>query len=233
MKATATAVERPTSCSGLPRPEKLVKVGNVKEYRILTKEDGFDNVLGGGLIPGVVVLLSGEPGIGKSTLLLQIANTIDKKVLYVNGEESSFQTSMRAERLGIKADLSKILLLPEENIEKIVTVAQQINPAILAIDSIQTIYSDEHDSIQGSPTQIKECTSQLVAFAKQTSVPVIIVGHITKDGNIAGPKTMEHDVDIVMKFTEMDILLFLFDRLWMRTKSRNPIHTSFRQNLRT
>ena len=191
----------------LPEPVRLVRVGDIDEYRISTQDEGFDLVLGGGLIPGMVVLISGDPGIGKSTLLLQVADSIDEKMLYINGEESTMQTSIRAERLGINPDTSKILLLPEQNIEKLLGVAEAHRPAVLAIDSIQTLWSDEIDSATGSVMHIRECTNQLVTFAKRTDIPVLIVGHITKDGAIAGPKSMEHEVDAVMRFTEVDDII--------------------------
>jgi DNA repair protein RadA/Sms len=191
----------------LPEPVRLTRVGDIEEHRVSTQDDGFDLVLGGGLIPGVVVLLSGDPGIGKSTLLLQVADSIGEKMLYVNGEESAMQTSMRAERLGINPEVSKVLLLPEQNVEKLLRVAEAQEPTVLAVDSIQTLWSDEVEGAIGTVSQVRECTSQLVGFAKRTDIPVVIIGHITKSGSIAGPKAMEHEVDVVMAFTQVDDIL--------------------------
>lgn len=160
----------------------------------------FDRVLGGGLVAGSVILLSGEPGIGKSTLLLQICAAIssDKTVLYVSGEESAAQISMRARRLNIQS--KNIFLLTETNVEKTLAHAEKIKPDIIVVDSIQTMYHTESASIPGSSTQIRECASMFINTAKTDGTSVILVGHVTKEGSIAGPKVLEHMVDTVLYF---------------------------------
>lgn len=175
--------------------------GDVPDYlRSDTGISEFDRVLGGGLVSGSVILLSGEPGIGKSTLLLQICAAIssEKTVLYVSGEESAAQISMRARRLGIKSD--NVFLLTETNVEKILNHAEKIKPDIIVVDSIQTMYHTESASIPGSSTQIRECASMFINSAKTSGTSVILVGHVTKEGNIAGPKVLEHMVDTVLYF---------------------------------
>lgn len=171
------------------------------EYlRYKTDISEFDRVLGGGVVAGSVILLSGEPGIGKSTLLLQICAAVadEKTVLYVSGEESSAQISMRARRLGIKS--KNVFLLTETNVEKILRHAEKIKPDVIVVDSIQTMYHTESASIPGSSTQIRECASMFINVAKTDSVSVILVGHVTKEGSIAGPKVLEHMVDTVLYF---------------------------------
>ena len=143
-------------------------------------------------------MISGEPGIGKSTLILQISISINKKVLYVSGEESQQQIKIRADR--ISNDQTECYILTETNLELILKSIENILPEIIVIDSIQTIQTDNIDNSQGSTPQIKECTSTLIKVAKQTGIPIIIIGHITKDGNIAGPKVLEHMVDVVLNF---------------------------------
>ena len=149
-------------------------------------------------MPGSMTLLGGEPGIGKSTLLLQIALKLRQTTLYISGEESQSQIKMRADRLEGKTDMC--FILNEVNLESIFKHIEKLNPEILIIDSIQTLTTDLLDSTPGSINQIKTCTSELISFAKNTSTPVIIIGHITKDGNIAGPKILEHMVDTVLQF---------------------------------
>lgn len=168
--------------------------------RIKTNCNELDRVLGGGLVDGSVILLSGEPGIGKSTLLLQLCeyNSKDNKVLYVSGEESAYQISMRAKRLGINND--NIYLLTDTNAVTIIEKSKKLSPKILVIDSIQTMYHSESQTIPGSITQIRECASLFINYAKTENVIVIMVGHVTKDGNIAGPKVLEHMVDTVLYF---------------------------------
>lgn len=166
-----------------------------------TKIGELDRVLGGGLVPGSYTLLGGDPGIGKSTLLLQMAGGLAKnqiEVLYVSGEESVAQTSLRAGRLGIKD--SNIQIASESRLENIMLLAQQVQPQVLVVDSIQTIYLSEISSAPGSVSQVRECASQLMGLAKGSNMSVLLIGHVTKDGNIAGPKVLEHMVDTVLSF---------------------------------
>lgn len=164
-----------------------------------------DRVLGGGLVPGAFVLLGGDPGVGKSTLLVQVLKGIAQavvpqggKVLYVSGEESVSQTAMRARRVG--AVTPGLILLAETNLERILGHAAKLQPTVLAIDSIQTVFSDMLDSIPGAVGQVRECAGRLMSYAKATGVPTMLVGHVTKEGQIAGPKTLEHVVDAVVYF---------------------------------
>jgi len=177
---------------------KIVDIELNDEDRIPTKNNELDRVLGGGLVRGSVLLLGGEPGIGKSTLLLQVALTITKKVLYVSGEESQNQIKMRAERLANKND--NCLILTETKTQNIFKNIEDIQPDVLIIDSIQTLHTDAIEASPGSISQIRETTAELIKFAKETETPVILIGHITKDGNIAGPKILEHMVDVVLQF---------------------------------
>ncbi|MBQ2303233.1 MAG: DNA repair protein RadA [Bacteroidales bacterium] len=169
------------------------------EQRIDLKDEEINRVLGGGLVLGSLVLMGGEPGIGKSTLLLQIAlNCKDKRVLYVSGEESANQIKMRAER--INKENGNCYVLTETCVEEIVERAKEVQPQIVIIDSIQTMTTCDIDSSAGSISQIRESTARLALYAKQTSTPIILVGHITKDGSLAGPKILEHMVDTVLQF---------------------------------
>lgn len=169
------------------------------EQRIDLKDEEINRVLGGGLVLGSLVLMGGEPGIGKSTLLLQIAlNCKDKRVLYVSGEESANQIKMRAER--INKENGNCYVLTETCVEEIVERAKEVQPQIIIIDSIQTMTTCDIDSSAGSISQIRESTARLALYAKQTSTPIILVGHITKDGSLAGPKILEHMVDTVLQF---------------------------------
>ena len=179
-------------------PQLIQDVTKENEERIYSTDQEFNRVLGGGIVPGSIVLLGGDPGIGKSTLLLQIAITESLKVLYVSGEESDRQIRMRADRLGLKNE--KCYLLTETNLEKILLQAKELCPELIVIDSIQTLFSSNIESSPGSISQVKECTAQLLRFAKQTGIPVFLIGHITKDGSIAGPKVLEHMVDAVLQF---------------------------------
>lgn len=179
-------------------PQLIQDVTNEHEERILSSDQEFNRVLGGGIVPGSIVLLGGDPGIGKSTLLLQLAITESLKVLYVSGEESDRQIRMRADRLGLKNELC--YLLTETNLEQILFQAKELNPQLIVIDSIQTLFSSTIESSPGSISQVRECTAQLLRFAKQTGIPVFLIGHITKDGSIAGPKVLEHMVDAVLQF---------------------------------
>jgi DNA repair protein RadA/Sms len=194
----------------------LTNVVDIDIQRIDTKNNEFNRVLGGGIIPGSVILLGGEPGIGKSTLALQIALQLDSyKTLYISGEESASQIKLRALRLGKIHD--KILLLPETNIESILSLLEQEQPQLVIVDSIQTLYAQYIESSPGSVSQIRECTSLLMRYAKKSAVPVLIIGHIVKDGSLAGPKTLEHMVDTVLQFEGDRQYLF---RILRTTKNR-------------
>ena len=179
-------------------PQKISNIVYKEEDRLVTSDTEFNRVLGGGIVPGSLTLLGGEPGIGKSTLLLQIAIRLPYSTLYVSGEESQSQIKMRANRMNHESD--DCYVLTEINLESIFKQIQKTEPQILIIDSIQTLKTELVDSAPGSVSQIKTCTSELINFAKKTATPVIIIGHITKDGNIAGPKILEHMVDTVLQF---------------------------------
>lgn len=180
------------------KPLKMQEIDSEKEIRFSTKNQEIDRVLGGGLVAGSVTLLGGEPGIGKSTLLLQIALQLPFKTLYVSGEESQKQIKMRAERIQNNQD--NCWILTETKTQQIFAQITALEPEIVIIDSIQTLQTDYIESSAGSISQIKECSSELIKFAKETGTPVILIGHITKDGNIAGPKILEHMVDTVLQF---------------------------------
>jgi len=180
------------------KPLKVQDIELNSEERITTKNTELDTVLGGGIVKGAVVLLGGEPGIGKSTLLLQIALNIPQKVLYVSGEESQSQIKMRAERL--EASNSNCLILTETNTQKIFKNIAEVVPDVLVIDSIQTLHTDTIEASPGSVSQIRETSAELIKFAKETGTPVLLIGHINKDGHIAGPKILEHMVDVVLQF---------------------------------
>ncbi|MDC1372303.1 DNA repair protein RadA [Flavobacteriaceae bacterium] len=179
-------------------PQKISNIVYKEENRLVSSDTEFNRVLGGGIVPGSLTLLGGEPGIGKSTLLLQIAIRLPYSTLYVSGEESQSQIKMRANRMNHESD--ECYILTEISLESIFKQIKKIQPQILIIDSIQTLKTELVDSAPGSVSQIKTCTSELINFAKKTSTPVIIIGHITKDGNIAGPKILEHMVDTVLQF---------------------------------
>ena len=188
--------------TGGGRPVKLGSVGTADYARMDTGIGELNRVLGGGVVLGSLVLISGEPGIGKSTIIAQTANNIANiygPVLYVSGEESEEQVKLRADRIcGSISD--NFLIYPETNIENILTECENAKPCFLIIDSIQTMYSSEVDSVAGSLTQIRACSGQLIKFAKENNVPVFIVAHVTKSGELAGPKTIEHMVDCVLSF---------------------------------
>jgi len=187
--------------TGVKKASKALKIVDIvlnDEDRISTKNNELDRVLGGGLVRGSMTLLGGEPGIGKSTLLLQVALSIAKKVLYVSGEESQNQIKMRAERLANKND--DCLILTETKTQNIFKNIEEIQPDVLIIDSIQTLHTDAIEASPGSISQIREATAELIKFAKETATPVLLIGHITKDGHIAGPKILEHMVDVVLQF---------------------------------
>ena len=178
--------------------KKINEIESLENERIKFNDNEFNRVLGNGLVRGSVVLISGEPGIGKSTILLQNSINSRESVLYVSGEESAEQLKLRAER--ISEDPKNCYVLTETNLEIILKNINKIKPSVVVLDSIQTVQTDLFDNSPGSTTQIKECTSILIKLAKSTGVPVLIVGHITKDGNIAGPKILEHMVDTVLHF---------------------------------
>lgn len=184
------------------RVAKPLKVEDIQlnpEERFATKNQELDAVLGGGLVKGAVILLGGEPGIGKSTLLLQIALKITQKVLYVSGEESQSQIKMRAERLQ-ESKNSNCLILTETNTQRIFKNIEEVQPDVLVIDSIQTLHTDSIEASPGSISQIRETSAELIKFAKETATPVLLIGHINKEGHIAGPKILEHMVDVVLQF---------------------------------
>ncbi len=170
----------------------------VQKPRLSTNDEEFDRVLGGGIVAGSVVLIGGEPGIGKSTLMLQTALNIAKKCLYVSGEESEEQVQMRAQRIGIKNE--ECYLLTATNTQEIFKAISDNEPQLIVLDSIQTLHSQVIDSAPGSVSQIRQCSAELIQFAKETSTPIFLIGHITKDGQLAGPKLLEHMVDTVLQF---------------------------------
>jgi DNA repair protein RadA/Sms len=184
--------------AGLNLPSQVRELSKVrikKFQRIQTKIGEFDRVLGGGIVPGSVILLGGDPGIGKSTLVLQVANKLDH-VLYVSGEESAEQIKMRFDRLGLKSN--KIKIFTEIDLSSIINICQKEKPPIAIIDSIQTIYSSDFPSTPGSIVQVRECSLRLQQWAKTNSTTVILIGHVTKEGSVAGPRTLEHLVDVVL-----------------------------------
>jgi len=180
------------------RPLLINEIDSTQEVRMNTGDQELNRVLGGGIVPGSMILLGGEPGIGKSTLLLQLSLQLPCKVLYVSGEESQKQIKMRAER--INPSNNSCYILTETNTQNIFKQVEEIEPDIVIIDSIQTLHTDYIEASAGSISQIKETTAELIKFAKETNIPVILIGHITKDGNIAGPKILEHMVDTVLQF---------------------------------
>jgi DNA repair protein RadA/Sms len=185
------------SRSAVPMPLKDIETSN--ERRLDTGINELNRILGGGLVPGSLVLLGGEPGIGKSTLALQLALKLEQlKVLYISGEESARQVKIRADRLS--SGSQECLILNETLFENIFTQLQNVEPDLVVIDSIQTLYTDTIESSPGSVSQVRECAVALLRYAKTTGVPVILIGHITKDGSIAGPKVLEHIVDVVLQF---------------------------------
>jgi DNA repair protein RadA/Sms len=183
------------------RVSKALKINEIEineEDRIDTKNNELNRVLGGGLVKGSMTLLGGEPGIGKSTLLLQVALSISKKVLYVSGEESQSQIKMRAERLNDTN--TDCLILTETKTQNIFKTIEEVAPDVVVIDSIQTLHTEFIDASPGTISQIRETTAELIKFAKETATPVVLIGHITKEGTIAGPKILEHMVDVVLQF---------------------------------
>ena len=185
--------------SKISHPKLISEIDYSNEKRIVTNDKELNRVLGGGIVPGSLILLGGDPGIGKSTLLLQFAlSSKAKKILYVSGEESEKQIKMRAER--INQDSNHCFILTETSTNNIFKEIEKLQPDILVIDSIQTIHTSSLESTPGSVSQIRECTSELIKFAKETGTAVFLIGHINKDGAIAGPKILEHMVDTVLQF---------------------------------
>ncbi len=180
------------------RPVRISEIRAGSDSRMATGDRELDQVLGGGLVPGSLTLIGGEPGIGKSTLMLQTALRTGRKTLYISGEESQGQIKMRSERIAPEND--SCYILTETLTQKIFRQAEELEPELLIVDSIQTLHSDYLDATPGSVSQIRECTAELIRFAKETDIPVVLIGHITKDGSIAGPKILEHMVDTVLQF---------------------------------
>jgi DNA repair protein RadA/Sms len=184
------------------RSGKTITLGELsssEEKRLITPDQELNRVSGGGIVQGSIILVAGEPGIGKSTLFLQVGLRLDNiRVLYVSGEESEQQIKMRADRLGLKNE--NLYLLTESSTQVIFQEIKKLRPQLIIVDSIQTLHTPFIDSSPGSVSQIRECASELQRFAKETNTPVILIGHITKDGSIAGPKILEHMVDTVLQF---------------------------------
>jgi DNA repair protein RadA/Sms len=181
------------------KPQTLQDIKQQEQSRRTLMDNELNRVLGGGLVPGSLILFGGEPGIGKSTLMLQLAvQEKELKVLYVSGEESEQQIKMRAERIGVNNQ--NCFILTETNLQNIFKQAEEIQPELIVIDSIQTLFSTQIESSPGSISQVRECTAQLLRYAKQTDIPVFLIGHITKEGSLAGPKVLEHMVDAVLQF---------------------------------
>ncbi|MGM9568744.1 MAG: DNA repair protein RadA [Phascolarctobacterium sp.] len=192
----------PTSSEKI-KPRTIASVAQVKVERLATGIHEFDRVLGGGVVPGSLVLLGGTPGIGKSTILLDAGLRFGQrgiKVLYVSGEESEEQTAMRAVRLGGAQANENLLIMTATDLDAILAQANAVQPQLLIIDSIQTMYNAELPTAAGSVGQVRECTAKLLQFAKTTNIAVMVIGHVTKDGNIAGPRLLEHMVDVVLQF---------------------------------
>lgn len=203
-----TLYDAPGGKNGKSRPIKLKDIPVEAEPRINTHDTELNRVLGGGLVPGSIVLLGGEPGIGKSTLTLQtILNMPERRILYVSGEESAHQLKMRAQRLAsinitdeAMTDHDNVTILCETSLENIFDNIKEVAPELIVIDSIQTIATDTVESSPGSVTQVRECAAALLHYAKSSAVPVILIGHINKEGTLAGPKILEHIVDTVIQF---------------------------------
>ena len=197
-RSAASAIR--SSLSGKHHPRLLRDITSKEAPRINMNDNELNRVLGGGMVPGSIILLGGEPGIGKSTLTLQtILNMPESRILYVSGEESAHQLKMRAERIG-KGDSENVHILCETSLENIFAQIKDLHPEIVVVDSIQTIYTEEVDSSPGSVTQVRECASALLRFSKSSGIPVLLIGHINKEGTLAGPKILEHIVDTVIQF---------------------------------
>ena len=185
--------------AAIPKPLSLPDIEVAQLARISTTFPEVDRVLGGGIVPGALILLGGDPGIGKSTLLLQVSQRVADtagQVLYASGEESQLQLKLRAERLHINS--SNLSVLADTDLDRIIDQALEVRPALLVIDSIQTMYTADIDAAPGSVSQVRECTARMLRFAKEQNIPVMIIGHVTKEGNIAGPRMLEHMVDVVL-----------------------------------
>ncbi|MFC4405038.1 DNA repair protein RadA [Gracilibacillus xinjiangensis] len=201
VKTTATRGNWASSPQSTHKPERISQIKSQDEPRIKTKMGELNRVLGGGIVAGSLVLIGGDPGIGKSTLLLQVSSQLASSgldILYISGEESTRQTKLRADRLGIAAD--QLYVLSETNLVDIANQIDALKPSFVVIDSIQTVYKEEVTSAPGSVSQVRECTSELMRIAKQNNIPIFIVGHVTKEGSIAGPRLLEHMVDAVLYF---------------------------------
>ena len=200
--STAKEVEHKAKVSGLESnetPQKLSEVETSEKSRFQSGISEFDRVLGGGFLPGAYVLIGGEPGIGKSTLTLQIAKSNPElNILYCAGEESAGQIKQRAQRLGVQSD--KLLVFNETQVNKVIAEAQKVNPDLLIVDSIQTVYRTELSSMPGSIQQVKECAALFQQLAKKKNITTVVIGHVTKEGDIAGPRVLEHMVDTVLQF---------------------------------
>ena len=199
------ATKRTSSSTGAAvaeaKPFKYKEITAQDDDRTSSGIEEFDRVLGGGIVAGSLVLIGGAPGIGKSTLVAQVSHHLsqnDAEVLYVSGEESERQIKMRGERLGVDSD--SLFVLPETNLENILTQTERLKPQYVVIDSIQTVFSERVESAPGSVSQVREVAGELMMFAKRTATPVFLIGHVTKEGSIAGPKTLEHIVDTVLYF---------------------------------
>ena len=199
-KPTAPGRTKTSLVSGARKPQPITKVDSETEIRFLTGMGELDRVLGGGAVAGSLVLVGGAPGIGKSTLLLQICQQLcqERSVLYISGEESERQLKLRAQRLGVSPQ--SLLILSETRLSDVLNAVEESKPDILIVDSIQTLYNEENDSSPGSVSQVKDCTMTMMQLSKQQGITVFVVGHINKDGNIAGPKVLEHMVDCVLYF---------------------------------
>ena len=199
METVLTASVPSLSIAPVNPPQELSQVAIEAADRFSLPLTEFNRVLGGGVVPGSLTLIGGEPGIGKSTLLLQVSALAAQargRVVYVSGEETLHQIKLRSKRLGVKGD--KLYLLAETNVEVILSQLDELSPALVVVDSIQTVYLSELDGAAGSITQVRECTQRLMRWAKLSSVPIFIAGHVTKDGAIAGPRVLEHIVDVVL-----------------------------------
>ena len=199
VKSTKGSKSTTLSSRTISKPQKVSEIQAIDEPRIKMPSKELNRVLGGGLVAGSLVLIGGEPGIGKSTLVLQNTLSIrSKKIFYVSGEESATQLKMRADRIGRVCD--NVLIACETSLDNIMKHIEDTNPEIVIIDSIQTIASDDIESAAGSVSQVRECSARLLKYAKDSGVPVILIGHINKEGSIAGPKVLEHIVDAVLQF---------------------------------